>query len=63
MALYRRERTGVGGVVDVSLLNTGMWTMGPDLAAAAGSGELPRMDRRDAPNPIVNLYRTSETAG
>lgn len=61
MALYRRERTGEGGVVDVSLLNTGMWTMGPDLAAAAaGSGELPRMDRRDAPNPIVNLYRTSD---
>ncbi|ANI38992.1 CaiB/BaiF CoA transferase family protein [Mycolicibacterium vaccae] len=61
MALYRRERTGEGAVVDVSLLNTGMWTMGPDLAAtAAGSGELPRMDRRDAPNPIVNLYRTAD---
>lgn len=61
MALYRRERTGSGGVVDVSLLNTGMWTMGPDLAAtAAGSGELPRQDRRDAPNPIVNSYRTAD---
>lgn len=61
MALYRRERTGEGAVVDVSLLNTGMWTMGPDLAAtAAGSGEIPRMGRHDAPNPIVNLYRTSD---
>ncbi|MGE2728292.1 CaiB/BaiF CoA transferase family protein [Mycolicibacterium vaccae] len=61
MALYRRERTGEGGTVDVSLLSTGMWTMGPDLAAAAaGSGELPRMDRSDAPNPIVNLYHTSD---
>ncbi|MGE2834841.1 CaiB/BaiF CoA transferase family protein [Mycobacterium sp. SMC-4] len=61
MALYRRERTGEGGVVDVSLLNTGMWTMGPDLAAAAtGTGEIPRIDRRDAPNPIVNLYRTAD---
>lgn len=61
MALFRRERTGEGGVVDVSLLGTGMWTMGPDLAAAAaGAGELPRIDRRDAPNPIVNLYRTAD---
>lgn len=61
MALYRRERTGEGAVVDVSLLGTGMWTMGPDLAAtAAGSGELPRPNRLDAPNPIVNLYRTSD---
>ncbi|ORB32280.1 CaiB/BaiF CoA transferase family protein [Mycolicibacterium parafortuitum] len=61
MALFRRERTGEGSVVDVSLLNTGMWVMGPDLAAtAAGSGELPRMERSDAPNPIVNTYRTSD---
>ncbi|MGE2692803.1 CaiB/BaiF CoA transferase family protein [Mycolicibacterium pulveris] len=61
MALFRRERTGMGGVVDVSLLNTGMWTMSPDLAAsAAGVGELPRTDRFDAPNPIVNSYRTSD---
>jgi formyl-CoA transferase len=61
MALFRRERTGEGGVVDVSLLSTGMWTMGPDLAAtAAGGGELPRPDRLDAPNPIVNLYRTAD---
>lgn len=61
MALYRRERTGAGGVVDVSLLNTGMWTMSPDLAAsAAGAGELPRPNRLDAPNPIVNYYRTAD---
>lgn len=61
MALFRRERTGDGGVVDVSLLNTGMWTMSPDLASsAAGGGELPRPDRLDAPNPIVNTYRTSD---
>jgi formyl-CoA transferase len=61
MALFRRERFGEGGVIDVSLLNTGMWTMSPDLAAtAAGGGELPRPNRLDAPNPIVNLYRTSD---
>lgn len=61
MALFKRERTGDGSVVDVSLLNTGMWVMGPDLAAsAAGAGELPRQNRLDAPNPIVNSYRTSD---
>ncbi|MGB8403229.1 MAG: CoA transferase [Mycobacterium sp.] len=61
MALYRRERTGEGGVIDVSLLSTGMWTLGPDLAAsAAGTGELPRQNRLEAANPIVNSYRTSD---
>ena len=61
MALFRRERTGDGAVVDVSLLSTGMWTMSPDLAAsAAGVGELPRTDRLTAPNPIVNSYRTAD---
>ncbi|MEB3031201.1 CaiB/BaiF CoA transferase family protein [[Mycobacterium] nativiensis] len=61
MALLRRERSGRGGTVDVSLLATGMWTMSPDLAAcAAGSGELPRPNRHEAPNPIVNSYRTQD---
>lgn len=60
MALFRRERTGQGGVVDVSLLNTGMWTMGPDIAAAPSTGELPRQPRSEAGNPIVNTYRTKD---
>lgn len=61
MALLRRERSGQGATVDVSLLATGMWTMSPDLAASAsGLGELPRPDRRTAPNPIVNSYRTKD---
>lgn len=61
MALFRRERSRQGGTVDVSLLATGMWTMSPDLAAsAAGSGELPRPNRYEAPNPIVNSYRTHD---
>ncbi|CAJ1510708.1 CaiB/BaiF CoA transferase family protein [[Mycobacterium] burgundiense] len=61
MALFRRERRGEGAEVDVSLLGTGMWTMGPDLAAvAAGSGELPRQYRHQVANPIVNTYRTAD---
>lgn len=61
MALFRRERSGRGGVVDVSLLATGMWTMSPDLAAcAAGATELPRQRHAEAANPIVNSYRTKD---
>jgi formyl-CoA transferase len=59
MALFRRERTGRGAVIDVSLLNTGMWAMGPDLFAAA-QGDLPRPNRLTANNPIVNSYRTKD---
>ena len=61
MALFRRERSGQGALIDVSLLNTGMWAMNPDLTAvASGTGELPRPDRRDMANPIVNYYRTKD---
>src|SRR6202011_6331089 len=60
MALFRRERTGEGAVVDVSLLNTGLWTMGPDVAAAPFTGEIPRPSRLEPGNPIVNYYRTSD---
>ena len=59
MALFRRERTGRGAVIDVSLLNTGMWAMSPDLFAAAQGG-LPRQNRLTADNPIVNTYRTKD---
>jgi formyl-CoA transferase len=60
MALFRRERTGEGGVVDVSLLNTGMWSMSPDIVAAPYTGELFRADRKNAGNPIASFYRTSD---
>jgi crotonobetainyl-CoA:carnitine CoA-transferase CaiB-like acyl-CoA transferase len=60
MALFRRERSGEGSVVDVSLLATGMWAMGPDLAAAPFVGEVPRADRHAPGNPIVNYYRTKD---
>jgi crotonobetainyl-CoA:carnitine CoA-transferase CaiB-like acyl-CoA transferase len=60
MALFKRERTGETSVVDVSLINTGMWTMGPDIAAAPFTGEVPRPDRKSPGNPIVNYYRTKD---
>jgi crotonobetainyl-CoA:carnitine CoA-transferase CaiB-like acyl-CoA transferase len=48
-------------VVDVSLLGTAMWVMAPDIIASQLLGfDLPAGDRTQAPNPIVNSYRTRD---
>ncbi len=60
-ALLKRSRTGVGSVVDVSLLATAMWTLSSDLLAALG-GDEPRASGGRAPlvNPLVGVYRTKD---
>jgi crotonobetainyl-CoA:carnitine CoA-transferase CaiB-like acyl-CoA transferase len=60
-ALLRRERTGRGSVVDVSLLATAMWTLSSDVLAALQGGRPRAMDGRAAsPNPLVGSYRSSD---
>lgn len=61
-ALFRRERTGAGAVVDVSLLSSAMWVMAPNAVAARlyGVDVIPRFRHADAPNPLVNAYRTAD---
>ena len=60
-ALYHRERTGEPSIVDVSLLGTAMWILAPDIVLAKLTDqEMPSFDRRQAPNPIVNSYRTKD---
>jgi len=60
-ALFRRERTGVAPVVDVSLLGTALWVMAPDVIASNLLGiDLPSGNRTQPPNPIVNSYRTKD---
>ena len=65
-ALFKRERTGEPSVVDISLLGAAMWNISADLTmtkalAALGLGKgMPKLDRRMAPNPIVNAYRTRD---
>jgi len=61
-ALYRREKTGEGGEIDVSLLGTAMWVLSPDITAALlygfmlpASGDMPR-----GPNPLVGPYRCAD---
>jgi crotonobetainyl-CoA:carnitine CoA-transferase CaiB-like acyl-CoA transferase len=60
--LYRRERTGEGCVVDVSLLSSGLWALQASIAGAfvMGKDNIVQRDRRKPPNPLVNVYRTSE---
>lgn len=61
-AIAQRAMTGKASVVDVSLLNAGMWVMQPGIVAAnlLGIDELPKPGRLAMPNPLVNNYRTSD---
>lgn len=67
-ALLRRERTGKGGVVDVALMGTAMWSMQMAIVGAAVMGLTPpQEDTSITPpppafilNPLVNNYRTKD---
>jgi crotonobetainyl-CoA:carnitine CoA-transferase CaiB-like acyl-CoA transferase len=61
-ALWRRERTGRGAVVDTSLLASGLWAMQGAVAgsAVAGTAELPRRARIENTNPLVLAYPTAD---
>ncbi len=62
-ALFKRERSGEGSVVDVSLLHTAMWllsfgivasdTLGIELKTGGGK-------RSETPNPLVGFYKTKD---
>lgn len=57
-ALYRRERTGRGGVVASSLLANGAWANGCMVQARLLDAPLaPRPPRDRFPSPLANLYR------
>ncbi len=62
-ALFRRERTGVAGSVDVSLLATGAWAMSAAIALSLQQQQPWRaaaVAARGAGNPLVSLYETSD---
>jgi crotonobetainyl-CoA:carnitine CoA-transferase CaiB-like acyl-CoA transferase len=62
-ALFKRERTGEGSIVDVSLLATAMWQISPLVVASKlfGMSKMPAgRDRKQVPNPGVNTYRTAD---
>jgi len=61
-ALYQRERTGKGLVVDVALLAMAIWQLSSDLTATTILREEPRglQAGKALPNPLVGPYRTSD---
>lgn len=61
-ALFRRERTGTGGIVDVSLLSSGMWVAQPAIVASRlfGVPTIPRMRHAELSNAFVAAYRTRD---
>ena len=60
-ALYAREKTGKGQVVDTSLMGSMIGALGFIMAAPAILGqEFPRQIRAEAGNPIYNHYRCKD---
>ncbi len=60
-ALYRRERTGRGGVVSSSLIANGLWANGSMVQAQLSGVTIPpRQPRTLAPNPLTNMYRCGD---
>ena len=64
-ALFDRQRTGEGSVVDVSLMGVGAWAMALSLGTAMLTGEAtPPMPTTAPPhqpvNPLIGSYRTSD---
>ncbi|ONH25085.1 CaiB/BaiF CoA transferase family protein [Pseudofrankia asymbiotica] len=62
-ALFRRERTGQGAVVDVSLLSSGMWMFSPGVVASQlyDVDAIPRNRHHHLPNPFVAAYLTGDS--
>jgi crotonobetainyl-CoA:carnitine CoA-transferase CaiB-like acyl-CoA transferase len=61
-ALYKREKTGKGVVVDVALLNTAVWQLGMDMTSTTILRENPKpLSTTGAmSNPLVGSYRTGD---
>src|SRR3546814_4248059 len=60
-ALYEREQTGKGRLVQTSLLATGVYTVGSDLAVQLKFGRLASNRPRARPlNPLSNFYRSAD---
>ena len=60
-ALYRREKTGRGGVVKSSLLQNGLWANGCGVQTRLFGEHVPhRPLREDAPNALANHYQSRD---
>jgi len=60
-ALFKRERTGKGGLVTSSLIANGLWANGVlAQAALCGAQAIPRPPREQVPNACTNMYRSRD---
>jgi crotonobetainyl-CoA:carnitine CoA-transferase CaiB-like acyl-CoA transferase len=61
-AMYKRLATGKPSVIDVSLLNVGMWQLQPEITHAKlnPEGQSRPYDRKVTWNPISGTYRTRD---
>ncbi len=60
-ALFRRERSGGGAIIDVSLYGAGLWTNGWELQTTLLGQPPRRATAREArPNPLYNTYRCAD---
>jgi len=60
-ALYRRERTGCGGLVATSLLANGLWANSLQVQAYLSGARYPaKVPRERATNALINLYRCGD---
>lgn len=61
VALYRREKTGIGGHVTTSLIGSAAWAVAAWLQAALdGATPARTQDRTNPPNPLINTYQTQD---
>ncbi len=61
LALFIRERTGVGQEVDASLFQTGIYTLSNDIAGSLVSGlDREKVAREDVVNPLAGYYETRD---
>ena len=60
-ALYAREKTGRGQMVQLSLLHAGVWaSSGDQVMAAMTNTDVFKMSRRRIGNPLTNTYQTAD---
>ncbi|MET0324443.1 MAG: CoA transferase [Ilumatobacteraceae bacterium] len=61
-ALFKRERTGKGVIVDVSLMSAGLWAMGMTVSGSSvlDVDDLPHQGHFAGANPLTNVYRTKD---
>jgi crotonobetainyl-CoA:carnitine CoA-transferase CaiB-like acyl-CoA transferase len=60
-ALYRRDRTGKGGLVTSSLIANGLWANSVLVQAQlCGAKMIPRPPREQLPNACTNMYRSRD---